>query len=282
MRWFSILTLIVSLINEINAQKVVPVTILSDIVRETSGLICLDNRFITHNDSGGEPELYEIDSITGDVSRTVFVKNAENYDWEDISFDSTYIFVGDIGNNYGSRKNLRVYRILISDYLQKDTVTAEVIHFNYADQTVFHYPLFKTNFDAETLVSYKDSLYVFTKNWGDRKTNIYAFPKKPGTYRAERVGSIDVRGLVTGGQYNTAKNEIFLCGYSLESPFVITISGIKQVPFSSGAVKKYPVMPEKGYSLQIEGITMDARDVVYLTAEKSRTGYPVLYRLVFK
>lgn len=284
MKWFYILTLIVTLSFQIKAQKIIPVTLLSDIVRETSGLIYLDNRFITHNDSGGEPALYEIDTITGDVSRTVFVRNAENYDWEDICRDSTFIFIADIGNNYGSRKDLRIYRILISDYLdeENDSVTSEVIHFSYSDQTVFSYPRFTTNYDAEALIAYKDSLYVFTKNWGDKKTNIYALPKEPGTYRVERLDSIGTNGLVTGAQYDAVKNEIFLCGYSLESPFVITISGFNSNRFSSGEVKKYPVLPEKGYSLQIEGIAMDNRNRFYLTAEKSVTGYPVLYRLIFE
>jgi len=37
-------------------------------VRETSGLIYLNGKLITHNDSGGEPALYELDTITGNVT----------------------------------------------------------------------------------------------------------------------------------------------------------------------------------------------------------------------
>ena len=38
-------------------------------VEETSGLIFLNGKIITHNDSGDDPNLYEIDTISGTISR---------------------------------------------------------------------------------------------------------------------------------------------------------------------------------------------------------------------
>jgi len=67
-----------------SAQQISETTILSDSVLETSGLIFLDGRLITHNDSGDGAKLYEIDTLTGDVLRTVFIRNAPHRDWEDI------------------------------------------------------------------------------------------------------------------------------------------------------------------------------------------------------
>ena len=60
------------------------VTPLQDSLKETSGLILINDRVITHNDSGGESALYEIDSVSGGISRKVIIENAPNIDWEDL------------------------------------------------------------------------------------------------------------------------------------------------------------------------------------------------------
>ncbi|MCD6544741.1 MAG: hypothetical protein J7K34_09555 [Flavobacteriaceae bacterium] len=68
-----------------------------------SGIINFDGRIITHNDSGGEHALYEIDILNGSVKRTVIIKNAQNKDWEDICQDDNFIYICDIGNNSNNR-----------------------------------------------------------------------------------------------------------------------------------------------------------------------------------
>ena len=136
---------------------------LDDVVNESSGLIYLDERIITHNDSGGEAALYEIDEDTGQVTRKVTIINASNRDWEDIDRDESFIYIGDFGNNNGTRRDLKIYKINQSDYLDADDqANAEVIEFSYEDQTDFTSSPMDTNFDAEGLISYGDFLYVFT------------------------------------------------------------------------------------------------------------------------
>jgi hypothetical protein len=66
-----------------------------------------NNNIITHNDSGGQANLYEINASTGAVLRTVAITNATNVDWEDIAQDALYIYIGDIGNNFGNRTDLK-------------------------------------------------------------------------------------------------------------------------------------------------------------------------------
>jgi hypothetical protein len=106
-------------------------------VNETSGLLFFDGKIITHNDSGGEPNLYEIDSLTGSLLRTIAINNASNIDWEAITEDETHIYIGDIGNNSGNRQDLCIYKILKTDYEKNTTVDAEKISFSYEDQTDF-------------------------------------------------------------------------------------------------------------------------------------------------
>lgn len=262
-------------------QQLTLVTTLQDSIQETSGLINLDGTLITHNDSGGQPALYELDSVSGNISRSVTIENATNTDWEDICHDSSYIYIGDFGNNSGSRTDLKIYRLLISDYLMtpNDTVTVDTINFSYLDQTDFNPGTFSTNFDAESIISYNDSLFIFTKNWGDNWTNIYALPKTPGTYQIEKIDSIDAQGLITGGVYDEATNAILLSGYTFTYPFIVEISGFTSTDFSSGTVNRYVLNPPWGSSIQIEAITSFSDNQYYLTAEVNAVGTSSLYRL---
>jgi hypothetical protein len=261
-------------------QELIFLTALHDSLRETSGLIYLNQKLITHNDSGGKPALYEIDSISGEIIRTVVISNATNVDWEDICYDSTYLYIGDFGNN-GSRTDLRIYRLPILSYLTtvNDTVTVDTIQFNYSDQTDFTPNQFSTNFDAEALVSFNDSLYIFTKNWGNNWTNIYALPKTPGNYQISKVDSINAQGLVTGATYNSVSKTMLLIGYTFVSPFIIEISNFTFNEFSSGTIKRYLIPPPPDFSFQMEGITSLSQNQYYITAEEFPPLKSALYRL---
>ena len=150
-----------------NAQQFTLETELEASISETSGLLYINNTLITHNDSATTNQLFDVDTSTGMVTRTVTVTNATNTDWEDLTHDGTYIYIGDFGNYQGHRTNLKVYRILISDYFSSNSVTADVINFSYANQTDFTPSPLATNFDAEGLIHYNNNLYIFSKNWLD-------------------------------------------------------------------------------------------------------------------
>ena len=264
-----------------HGQQIVLVTHLQDSIQESSGLIYLNQKLITHNDSGGESALYELDSISGNVTRRVIIKNATNTDWEDICYDSTYIYIADFGNNNGSRTDLKVYRLSILDYFTtpNDTVTVDTINFSYLDQTDFTPSQFSTNFDAEAIISYNDSLFIFTKNWGNNWTYIYALPKIPGTYQIVKIDSINVQGLTTGATYDAVSNTIFLTGYTFTNPFIVEVSNFTSNDFSNGTINRYSIVTPLGSSIQIESITCLQANQYYLTAEINLTGTPSLYRL---
>ena len=78
-------------------------------VSETSGLESYGNYLITHNDSGDKSKLYVISS-SGKKLIEIKINNIENNDWEDITSDSDHLYIADIGNNSGTRKNLNSYR----------------------------------------------------------------------------------------------------------------------------------------------------------------------------
>jgi hypothetical protein len=224
--------------------------------KETSGLLFFDSKIITHNDSGNQPNLYEIDSLTGNLLRVVHVNNATNIDWEDITEDENHIYIADIGNNNGNRTDLKIYKILKSDFKNSTSISADIISFSYEDQTNFDSKPNGSNFDAESIVVYNNSILIFTKNWTDLKTNVYKTPLITGNYLATKVSSANVDGLITGGVYND--DRFFLTGYNASLiPFLIYIyPNIKpgEDIFFSG-FNKISLENELGQGSQLEGIT---------------------------
>ncbi len=246
-------------------------------IDESSGLIVLEGRIITHNDSGGEAALYELNESTGNVSRRVAISNSSNRDWEDIDLDEEYIYIGDFGNNNGTRRDLRIYRVAIADYLDADDAASAVaIDFSYEDQTDFTSSPMSTNFDAEGLIAYGDFLYIFTKNWVDNRTNIYKLPKTPGSHSAIKVDGIDSGGLVTGATYNSLSERIVLVGYDGFSPFLFEVSNFSPDEFSKGTLKRSRLFVPAGSSFQVESVAFADSGRHLLTSEGNVLGYAAL------
>ena len=252
----------------VNAQQFTLETGLDTAVNETSGLLYINNTLITHNDSATTNQLFDVDIATGMVTRTVTITNATNTDWEDLTQDGTYIYIGDFGNYQGDRTNLRVYRIAIADYFSSTSVTADVINFSYSNQTDFTPSPLATNFDAEGLIHYNNNLYVFSKNWIDGNTNIYELPKTPGTHNISMIDTIAAQGLISGATYNDLGNSVVLTGYDANGSFLIQLSGFGSGLFSNGTTTKTTVGAPTGYSPQIEGIFPFSNSEYYISAEE--------------
>ncbi|WP_412561041.1 T9SS type A sorting domain-containing protein [Winogradskyella sp. MIT101101] len=261
----------------VSAQQFTLETALSASVSETSGLLYLNNTLITHNDSATTNQLFDVDTSTGMVTRTVTITNATNTDWEDLTHDDTYIYIGDFGNYQGNRTNLKVYRIAIVDYFASTSVTADEINFSYSNQTDFTPSPLATNFDAEGLIHYNNSLYVFSKNWMDGNTNIYELPKTPGTHSVSMVDTIAAEGLISGATFNILSNAVMLIGYDANGAFLIELEGFHSGLFSNGTVTKTSVSVPANYSPQIEGIIQLNADEYYVSAEENSSLNAGLY-----
>jgi hypothetical protein len=173
--------------------------------------------------------IYAIDTTNGSILRTITVSNATNVDWEDISQDDNYIYVGDFGNNSrGSRTDLKIYKISKADASLSNTVNAEVISFSYSDQTDFSGKSPNaTEFDCESMLVLNGKIYLFTKQWLSYGTSIYEIAStSAGSYTANKLTTISNVGLLTGASLQTQKNVIGLVGYSL-IPSPVTI-----IPFT--------------------------------------------------
>jgi len=241
---------------------------LSTTVNETSGLLWWNKQIFTHNDSGGEPILYTIDSTTGAVLTTDTLINAKNVDWEDIAQDDKFIYIGDFGNNAkGNRTNLRIYRVKKGDVKKKTSFRASIIKFSYSDQTDFTPKKNNTtNFDCEALIAYNDSLFLFSKDWADNKTRLYKLPKLPGTYVAQNIGELNVSGLVTGAEIIPDKKVIVLTGYnSVLSPFIYLLYDFTGNHFFDANKRKVAI--NQGF-LQMEGICALSSTEFFISNER--------------
>lgn len=260
-----------------HAQQFSLETNLDATVSETSGLLYINSTLITHNDSENTNTLYDVDTTTGMVTRSVTVTNASNIDWEDLTQDGTYIYIGDFGNYQGDRTDLKVYRIAIADYFANTSVTAEIINFSYSNQTDFTPSPLATNFDAESLIHYNNNLYIFTRNWLDGNTNIYELPITPGSHSIDMVDNITAGGLVSGATFNTLSNQIIITGFDGNGAFLIELSGFNSGLFSNGTVTKTSIAVPENYSFQIEGIYPINANEYYITAEENGALQPALY-----
>ena len=257
-----------------------PLIELPSILKECSGMIPLgNNKLLAHNDSGNKPHLYVFDMEKDAVVRTIKVRRVKNNDWEELADDEDYVYIGDFGNNGGTRQNLMIYKISKND-LAADTVVPEIIEFSYEGQTKFN-DSNRHNFDCEAMISKGDSLYLFSKNRGDFRTDVYSLPKIPGKYVTRSLGSYDAEGLVTGADYrsNNGKGELVLVGYSIHGkayyPFVLQFGDIEGSDFLRHEPKRYDFREV----LQTETIFFHGDDEVYITNEEENGRDGFIYGL---
>ena len=239
---------------------------LPNIIKESSGLIKIDNRLWTFNDSGGKAALYQIDEHDGDIIRTVTIKNARNRDWEDIAYDDNYVYIGDFGNNRGNRKELKIYKISRKSLASKKNIKAKIIHFSYSDQKDFRSKSKKSNYDCEAMVAHNGKLYLFSKNWQNQKTRLYELSNKVGRHKAKYISTFNIEGMVTGASINKESNMLLLTTYDrLLNVNVWAFTHYNGNNFFSGDKKRLNFFsPLQG---QIEGITFIDKHKAYLSSE---------------
>ncbi|RZJ47274.1 MAG: T9SS C-terminal target domain-containing protein [Flavobacterium sp.] len=237
---------------------------LNDSVKETSGLIAFDNLLWTHNDDH-DTTIYGLDTL-GKIRKKIILNNIVNHDWEEISQDSTHLYIGDFGNNYrGNRNDLHILKIEKKSFLEGKPII-DTISFSYSDQTDFKPQRGNTtNFDCEAFIVTKDSIYLFTKQWSASKTSIYVLPNQSGKHIANYKESINTEGLVTGATYLEEKKLVVLCGYSKTGKtFLYLLYDFKNHDFSTGNKRKINL---KLPFHQIEGIATKDGLHYYLTNE---------------
>lgn len=182
-------------------------------IHESSGLALYNQSFVTQEDSGNPPYLFEFDCpLLKNRSPSDTIKlprSVRNIDWESLAVDKqNNFYIGDFGNNSNQRQDLRIIKF------NPETGKQGIIHFKYADQQ--QYPPRKMkdqNFDGEALLWARDYLYIFSKNRGSSPVKIYRVPDQPGEYVLVPYDSLDIHIQVTGADISSDEQTVALLGY---------------------------------------------------------------------
>jgi len=247
------------------SQKITKDISLSKTIDETSGLEIVDDQFITHNDSGGDPKLYYLDK-KGKIVFERTLEGVKNNDWEDITKDDEFLYVANMGNNFDTRKNLSIVKIPIQ---KSSNENVEVINFSYPEQEKFNTAYSQSQYDAEALISIDDYLIILTKNKLKKITEIYALPKIAGKYEAKKIGSLNTQSIITGGDYDPNTKLLALTGTLIFNEYYI----LKIENFDLESKKDYKIdMYEIPIGkTQVEAIKIVDSKTFWITSEDEKS-----------
>lgn len=169
--------------------------------------------FWSHNDSGGKPAIYLIDS-SGNVKMEVMLQGVKNRDWEEIATvkeeGESYIYIAEIGDNraqYSDVKLLKINEPTFNQSFKREISYDEIssMTFKYAEGPRDAEALF---YDYAT-----DEFVLVTKR--ETKAMVYSFPFKEG----ENPVTISSLGEISDRNFTAAdmneQGEILLKNYGI-------------------------------------------------------------------
>jgi hypothetical protein len=250
--------------------------VLPKIINETSGLEILNEVFITHNDSGGEPSLYFF-NLNGEIINSIKLEEESfwqiyNNDWEDITADEDYIYIADTGNNFGNRDNLNIIKVKTTDF----SIDSK-IDISYKDQQTF-LPRPKHKYDAEALFLIEDKIAVLSKDRDNLFTDLYLIDKESNSKQVlESKITYNVNSLITGGDYNKDMSLLALVSYNSKgSQFLILFEDFNLETLAEKKFRKFKIPLERA---QIEAIKIIDDKTFWITSEDEGVGSPYMYKI---
>ena len=187
---------------------------LDEVLSGTSGFIYWNDKLWTHNDNA-DTNLYALKPSNGSIAGNISLYPQVNVDWEEISQDEDYVYVGDFGNNVnGNRTDLKILRISKTS-IQAGIPEIDIINFSYADQIDFTpQGANNTDYDCEAFIITDEAIFLFTKEWINNRTRVYKLPKTPGTHQAQLQDNYNIKGLITGAVFKKEEGILVLSAYS--------------------------------------------------------------------
>ena len=247
--------------NKNSIVKIVEKYNLPDILKETSGLAILNDTLWTLNDSGNEATLYAISTKGELLDKRDTAKT--NIDWEDITIVNGNMLVADMGNNFGTRKNLHLLEIDLSN---GGATTFDSIPFNYPEQDNFDFQQ-NTHFDAEGIVVVENKIVVFTKNRSRLTSEVYVISYSGGP--ATKIGSLPVGSLITGADYHQESKTLALTGYRRDdNQYLYVIDNFSLSAVADVNISQYDL---DFNGAQIEAISIKDAKTFWITSEETTT-----------
>lgn len=182
-------------------------------ITESSGLAAstLENGVLyTHNDSGDTARFFKV-GIDGKLRGVYSLKKATATDWEDMASASGNLYLGDIGDNLKTRREIIVYRVREPRGSGGTIQTFDTIRLRYPGGPR----------DAETLMvsPARKLIYLVTK--APEGSEVFVAPDRPGSWsgalklvgRAVPPSSFPGGKLVTGGAISPDGSTVVLRTY---------------------------------------------------------------------
>lgn len=259
-------------------QKIVDMV---DEVRESSALLNINGDIWTLNDSGNSPFLYQINTSSGKIEKKVEIKGGVNKDWETLYADDQSVYIGDIGNNFGDRTDLRIFSIDKSSLTNGENIANlnKLIQFSYVDQHSLKFPDQKHNFDCEAMLVGQDSIFLFTKNRADKNTHLYHLVKRSGRHTAYKIDQFEIDGQVTGAALSPDGKTLALQCYEFLGQlkgsrcFIWLFSDFPGNQFFKGNSRKIDLPTNR----QTEAITFLSEKQLLVSCEASTTKKAALF-----
>lgn len=169
------------------------IDITGDVPKEVSGMADSERNpgyCWVHQDGGNPPELILL-THSGQVAKKIYLKDATNFDWEDMTlgtipgYSGKMILIAETGNNALERSELLIYRFS-EPALHTDTITTfQTIRFSYPDGP----------HDTEAILSDSTGdIYLITKR--DVRSKVYRL-----TY-PQSIMNVNMASFVTDLPYN--------------------------------------------------------------------------------
>ncbi|MGQ1945330.1 hypothetical protein [Ornithobacterium rhinotracheale] len=287
MRKFSLILLALIILQSCASQKDVQThkdfemtekILLPEKIDEISGLEIYNNLFWGINDSGGEAEIYGFNpSPPAEIQKTVAISNAKNKDWEEIAMSDSLVFVGEFGNNYGNRKDLKIFyfdKNLLNNPESNFSVTADTINFFYPEQKDYNPLPHKHDFDTEAMFYFGGKIHVFTKEWQSAKTHHYTLDVLKGKQPAWLVEEYNTGFLITSADAKLIDGKLHMAfvGYTRSGKvYLLMGEADPNTPdfkfMTHGKFKKYH-LGFSGNLGQVEGVKIVSDKKVWVSAER--------------
>jgi hypothetical protein len=261
-----LLSLLLLIACEAPADRTLEIEVSHKDLSESSGLASSPARrgvWFTHNDSGGDPELFSF-TLDGDTVERHKVKGAQAVDWEDMAAGpcpaeagGDCLYIGDIGDNRRRRDTVQVYAVSVPGAGNPSEVVAS---WNLV------YPDGEQN--AETLLvdPRSGAVYIITKV-DSGNPGVYRLPEKPGRGTLQPVAQLSFNGdspsgrRTTGGDWHPDGSRIVVRTYSAAWEWRVDYADPEA--HWQRAPRRIALPPEK----QGEAIAYDPRGGLLTTSE---------------
>jgi len=245
---------------------------LSDSLKETSGLTFLKDKLYTLNDGGNTNEIFEIDKNSGKILSKLKT-DFPNKDWEAITSDGENFYIGDFGNNAGSRKDLAIYKTDFQGNYSKNS-------FNYFVQNDFSTRYLSHNYDAEAMIFLNEKIHVFSKEWSSKNISHYIVDVQNSENQSlVSLESFHAGFVITDAAYFEGK--LYVVGYTRKAKvYLMIFEGNSEGLFFSKPLKKYKLGSFLSVG-QVEGIAVNKEGIYISNEDFSKFIFSVKQRLYF-